>query len=68
MIEQYLGISTDKLGKAGWITLNPDVEPSTVTQDDIAANPYNIEFTEMSSTNIPGVLDDQLHQFPMPIH
>lgn len=46
------------LQKAGWITLNPDVELSTVTQDDIAENPYNIEFTEMSSTNIPGVLDD----------
>ena len=29
-----------------------------MTQDDIAENPYNIEFTEMSSTNIPGVLDD----------
>ena len=46
------------LQKAGWITLNPDVELSTVTQDDIAENPYNIEFTEMNSTNIPGVLDD----------
>lgn len=46
------------LQKAGWITLNPDVDLSTVTQADIIDNPYNIEFTEMSSTNIPGVLDD----------
>lgn len=46
------------LQKAGWITLNPDKDLSTVTQDDIVENPYNIEFTEMSSTNIPGVLDD----------
>lgn len=31
---------------------------STVTQADITENPYNIEFTEMNSTNIPAVLDD----------
>ena len=46
------------LQKAGWITLNPDVDLSTVTQADITKNPYNIEFTEMNSTNIPAVLDD----------
>ena len=46
------------LQKAGWITLNPDVDLSTVTQTDITENPYNIEFTEMNSTNIPAVLDD----------
>lgn len=37
--------------------LNPDVDLSTVTQADIR-KPYNIEFTEMNSTNIPAVLDD----------
>ena len=31
---------------------------STVTEADITENPYNIEFTEMNSTNIPAVLDD----------
>ncbi len=46
------------LQKAGWITLDPDKDLSTVTQADIVENPYNIEFTEMNSTNIPGVLDD----------
>ena len=46
------------LQKAGWITLNPDVDLSTVTQQDIVENPYNIQFTEMTSTNIPTVLDD----------
>lgn len=46
------------LQKAGWITLNPDVDLSTVTQQDIVENPYNIQFTEMTSTNIPAVLDD----------
>ena len=38
--------------------INPDVDLSTVTQADITENPYNIEFTEMNSTNIPAVLDD----------
>ncbi len=46
------------LQKAGWITLNPDADLSTVTQQDIIENPYNIQFTEMNSTNIPAVLDD----------
>lgn len=46
------------LQKAGWITLDPNVELSLVKQSDIIDNPYNINFTEMSSTNIPGVLDD----------
>lgn len=46
------------LQKAGWIKLNPDVDLSTVKQSDIVENPYNIEFTEMTSTNIPAVLDD----------
>lgn len=46
------------LQKIGWITLDPDVEPSTVTQDDIIENPYNIEFTEMVSLNIPAAIQD----------
>lgn len=46
------------LQKAGWITLDSSVDLSTVTQADIVDNPYNIEFTEMNSTNIPAVLDD----------
>lgn len=46
------------LQKAGWITLDPDKDLATVTQSDITENPYNIEFTEMNSRNIPAVLDD----------
>lgn len=46
------------LQKAGWITLDPEKDLSTVTQADIIDNPYNIQFTEMTSTNIPSVLDD----------
>jgi D-methionine transport system substrate-binding protein len=46
------------LQKAGWITLDSSKDLSTVTQADIVENPYNIEFTEMQSINIPTVLDD----------
>lgn len=46
------------LQKVGWITLDPDVDPSSVTQDDIIENPYNIEFTEMVSLNIPAAIQD----------
>ncbi|MCM1466528.1 MAG: MetQ/NlpA family ABC transporter substrate-binding protein [Alistipes sp.] len=46
------------LQKAGWIKLDPNVDLSLVKQSDIIENPYNIQFTEMTSTNIPAVLDD----------
>lgn len=46
------------LQKAGWIKLDPNVDLSLVKQSDIIENTYNIQFTEMTSTNIPGVLDD----------
>mgnify|MGYP000933590225 FL=1 len=46
------------LQKAGWITLKSDVDPAAVTQDDIVENPYELEFVEMDSNNIPRVLGD----------
>nr|WP_294492971.1 MetQ/NlpA family ABC transporter substrate-binding protein [uncultured Mediterraneibacter sp.] len=46
------------LEKAGWISLEEDAELSVVTQDDIAENPYNLEFTELDSTLIPQALED----------
>ena len=46
------------LQKIGWIKLDPNVEPSSVTQDDIVENPYNIEFTEMKSLTIPAAIQD----------
>ena len=46
------------LQKIGWITLKDGVNLSTVTSEDIEANPYNIQFTEMKSLNIPTVQDD----------
>ena len=44
--------------KIGWITLKDGVNLSTVTSEDINSNPYNIQFTEMKSLNIPQVQDD----------
>lgn len=46
------------LQKAGWITLDPDAELSTVKQEDIIENPHNLELTEMASLNIPSALQD----------
>ena len=46
------------LQKIGWITLKDGVDLSVVTSEDIASNPYNIQFTEMKSLNIPQVQDD----------
>ena len=46
------------LQKIGWITLKEGVNLSTVTSEDISSNPYNIQFTEMKSLNIPQVQDD----------
>ena len=46
------------LQKAGWITLDPEKDLSTVTQADIVDNPHNIEFLEITSVNIPTTLDD----------
>lgn len=46
------------LQKAGWITLDPDVDISAVTQDNITENPHNLEFVELSSSNIPATLSD----------
>jgi len=46
------------LQKIGWISLKEGTELSVATNEDIASNPYGIEFTEMSSSNIPLVLDD----------
>lgn len=46
------------LQKAGWITLDPAADLSTVTQEDITDNPHNLEFTEMKSLTIPSAGQD----------
>lgn len=46
------------LQKAGWITLDDTKDLSTVTQQDIVENPYNLEFMEITSVNIPTTLDE----------
>ena len=48
------------LQKIGWIKLDENADPSTVTQDDIVENPHNIEFTEMNSMTIPAAESDYL--------
>ncbi len=44
------------LQKIGWIKLADDVDPSLVTQDDIAENPYKLKFTELTSLTTPPAL------------
>jgi len=44
------------LQKAGWIKLKDDVNLLTASSDDVVDNPYNIQFTEMDSLNIPRAL------------
>lgn len=46
------------LQKAGWIKLDPDKNIAEVTQADIVENPHNLEFVELTSTNIPTTLSD----------
>lgn len=46
------------LAKAGWITLDPDVDIATVTQQDIVENPHNIEFQELVNTTVAATLED----------
>ncbi len=46
------------LQKLGWIKLDPQKDPSTVTGDDIVENRFNLKFTEMKSLNIPAVATD----------
>lgn len=46
------------LEKIGWIKLKDGINLSTVTNEDISENPYNIQFTEMKSLNIPQVQSD----------
>ena len=46
------------LQKIGWIKLDPDVDLSGITQDDIVENPKNLEFVEMKSLTIPAAIQD----------
>lgn len=46
------------LEKAGWISLKDDVDLLTASFEDVVDNPYNLEFVEMESLNIPRVMED----------
>lgn len=46
------------LKKAGWIEINDDANPTTLTKNDIKENKYNLNIVEMDSAQIPRSLDD----------
>ena len=45
------------LAQTGIITLNPDVDASKTSVNDISENPKNLSFTEVSAEILPSVLD-----------
>ncbi len=45
------------LAQTGIIELDPNVEPATVTVDDVTSNPKNLEFKEMNPEVLPNILD-----------
>ncbi|MDD6280041.1 MAG: MetQ/NlpA family ABC transporter substrate-binding protein [Oscillospiraceae bacterium] len=45
------------LAQTGIITLNPEIDASKETVDDITENPKNLTFTEVSAEVLPSVLD-----------
>ena len=45
------------LAQTGVIELDPNVEPATVTVDDVTSNPKNFEFKEMNPEVLPNILD-----------
>ncbi|KAF1305208.1 metal ABC transporter substrate-binding protein [Enterococcus saccharolyticus] len=46
------------LEKAGWITLDENVDPIEATSSNIAENPLNLDIVEMNSAQIPRSLED----------
>lgn len=46
------------LSKAGWVTLKSGKNEHILSKNDIAANPYELNITEMDSGNIPRTLQD----------
>ena len=45
------------LTQTGIITIDPDIDASEATVDDISENPKNLQFTEVSAEILPSVLD-----------
>lgn len=45
------------LAQAGIITIDPSIDPSKATVNDISENPKNLTFTEVSAEILPSVLD-----------
>lgn len=45
------------LAQTGIITIDPNIDPSKATVNDISENPKNLAFTEVSAEILPSVLD-----------
>ena len=45
------------LAQTGVITIDPSIDPSKATVNDISENPKNLTFTEVSAEILPSVLD-----------
>ena len=45
------------LAQTGIITIDPNIDPSKATVNDISENPKNLTFTEVSAEILPSVLD-----------
>ena len=46
------------LEQAGWLKLKEDANKSTLTNNDVAENPHNLQIKPMDSATIPRSLDD----------
>lgn len=46
------------LAKAGWITLEPDADLATLTAEDIAENPHDLDLIELVNTTVAATLED----------
>lgn len=46
------------LEKVGWIELDEDADPSTVSKSDIVANPHDLDLVELRSLTIPAASVD----------
>ncbi len=46
------------LAKIGWVTLKPEADLATLTQQDIATNVHQLTFKEVDSALIPRMLDE----------
>lgn len=51
------------LGKLGWVTLKPDVDPVRASEKDVAANPRKLKLLPLEAAMLPRSLDDTDYSF-----